>query len=358
MASFFKKKEAVEKPTSYSLPWVEKYRPKKLDDICYQTDITNLFRSWLNKDELPHLLFYGPPGSGKSSTILSVCKQLYAPSIYNRRVLELNASDERGINTVREKIKHFAQFSAQTMSKQNENVTGETISYKNPPYKIIILDEADNMTADAQTALRRIIEDFSKVTRFCLVCNHASKIIEPLVSRCALFRFKPIAPSVMKQSLMRVGKLENLKLHTSVYDHITTISNGDLRKGITYLQSIASYFKGDEISNEKSFAVSAQKINELSGDIPIHVVLNILDCNDFDTLRNTLTDTFVCEGYDAFKILQKTTQLIVHEKCYNEKKKCLFLFKIGEAESQLKDSSDEFLVLLNVFSFILKKNKL
>merc|ERR1719184_169645 len=159
----------------------------------------------LESANLPHLLFYGPPGTGKTSTILAVSRELYGPALMKSRVLELNASDERGINVIRHKVKNFARVSV-GITKDHDP------KYPCPPYKIIILDEADSMTRDAQSALRRTMEKEGKSTKFCLICNYVSRIIEPLTSRCAKFRFKPLSNDILVKRLNHISEQESVKV--------------------------------------------------------------------------------------------------------------------------------------------------
>jgi len=174
---------------------VEKYRPEKVEDVAHQEEVVKTLKTSILQGNLPHLLFHGPPGTGKTTTILAVARELFGPELYKQRILELNASDERGISVIREKVKNFAQGA----------VGGQkTPGYPCPRFKIIVLDEADTMTPDAQSALRRVIELHSKVTRFCLICNYVTRVIEPLASRCAKFRFKNLPVDSM------IARLEHI----------------------------------------------------------------------------------------------------------------------------------------------------
>ena len=202
------------------------------------------------------MLFYGPPGTGKTSTILALAKELYGPEMFRTRVLELNASDERGISIVREKVKDFARM----------QLSNPPLHYKDrypcPPYKIIILDEADSMTQDAQSALRRTMETYSKITRFCLICNYVTRIIDPLASRCSKFRFKMLDQGNAKKRLEDIAEKENVKLENGAVDKLIKCSEGDLRKAITFLQSAARLMGAVKTSRSRSNGNSKKTILE------------------------------------------------------------------------------------------------
>ena len=217
-------------------PWVEKYRPERVDDVSHQEEVVKTLKTSIEQGSLPHLLFHGPPGTGKTTTILAVGRELFGPDLYKQRILELNASDERGISVIREKVKIFAQGA----------VGGQkTSGYPCPRFKIIILDEADTMTPDAQSALRRIMETYSKVTRFCLVCNYVTRIIEPLASRCAKFRFKSLPMDSMLERMRFIAQSENVVLADGALDFKLGIwncwtCNADANEYTMSLSSIVS----------------------------------------------------------------------------------------------------------------------
>ena len=208
-----------------SLPWVEKYRPNRLSKIVHHPNIIFALRKLVKKGQLPHMLFYGASGTGKTSTILAVARKLYNDDI-NFMVLELNASDDRGINIVREEIKEFA----------------ESINNFENGIKLIILDEADSMTFDAQFALRRVIEKYSYNTRFCLICNYMNKIIPAIRSRCMQFRFSPIDSISVKRYINYICDCENINITKEGEDSIVILAKGDLRKAINLLQSVTMAF--------------------------------------------------------------------------------------------------------------------
>ncbi|CAL1528761.1 unnamed protein product [Lymnaea stagnalis] len=220
---------------SPNLPWVEKYRPKNLDDLISHKDIINTISKFVSEERLPHLLFYGPPGTGKTSTILAVAKKIYANKEFNSMVLELNASDDRGIGIVRGQILSFA--STRTIFKKG--------------FKLVILDEADAMTKDAQNALRRVIEKFTENTRFCIICNYLSKIIPALQSRCTRFRFGPLKQEQMVPRLEYVIAQESVKVTESGMKALVTLANGDMRKALNILQSTSMAF--DEVTEDNVY---------------------------------------------------------------------------------------------------------
>ena len=195
--------------------------------------------------QLPHMLFYGPPGTGKTSTVLALAKELYGPELIKTRVLELNASDERGISIVREKVKDFARMQLSNPSPSYR------AQYPCPPYKIIILDEADSMTQDAQSALRRTMETYSKITRFCLICNYVTRIIDPLASRCSKFRFKSLDQGHAKRRVEEIAEWEGVKLEDGAADTLIKCSEGDLRKAITFLQSAARLVGAVQVKDDR-----------------------------------------------------------------------------------------------------------
>jgi len=210
---------SVSEAQAENLPWVEKYRPATLEDVISHKEIVTTIDKLINANKLPHLLFYGPPGTGKTSTILACARKMYGKN-FRSMVLELNASDDRGIDVVRQQIKDFA-------STRKIFSTG---------VKLVILDEADAMTNPAQAALRRVIEKYTTNTRFCLICNYINKIIPALQSRCTRFRFGPLKNDMVMPRLEHVIKQEGIEVTQDGIKALLAISNGDMRKILNILQ--------------------------------------------------------------------------------------------------------------------------
>ena len=212
-----------------NLMWVEKYRPEKLDEVIDQKEIIRGLKNLIkNPEEIPHLLFAGPAGVGKTTTALCVAKGLLGEE-WQRDTLELNASDERGIKMVRERVKEFAAVMKLTTNNKEDN----------RPFRIIILDEADEMTQEAQTALRRIIEDSSRTTRFIFICNYLTQIIEPIQSRCVVFRFTRLTNEDIVGHLKFICQKEGVKYDDKALTQIYVATSGDLRHSINILQAAA-----------------------------------------------------------------------------------------------------------------------
>lgn len=283
-------------------PWIEKYRPKALKEIASQDSTTKILEKSLESANLPHMLFYGPAGTGKTSTILALAQQLYGPRLIRSRVLELNASDERGISIVREKIKNFAKVSVSNPSAEDLK------EYPCPPFKLIILDEADSMTTDAQSALRRIMENYSSITRFCLICNYVTKIIDPLTSRCSKFRFKNLNVEFGLSRLQYIADCEKLVVQEGVLNKILEISNGDLRKAVNLLQSISTI----------DSKVSGSSIAQMFGYLPDEILKELVGLvskgmNNVNELIRFVEVNVLRMGYSTSNVLLMLNDFLISD---------------------------------------------
>ncbi|KAL2261494.1 hypothetical protein VTK26DRAFT_908 [Humicola hyalothermophila] len=214
-----------------SLPWVEKYRPVSLADVSGHQDILATIEKFVDSNRLPHLLLYGPPGTGKTSTILALARRIYGADNMRQMVLELNASDDRGIDVVREQIKTFASTKQIFTMASSASRTGIAA------FKLIILDEADAMTNTAQMALRRIMEKYTANTRFCIIANYSHKLSPALLSRCTRFRFSPLKEQDIRSLVDKVIEEENVKIMPDAVDSLVRLSKGDMRRALNVLQA-------------------------------------------------------------------------------------------------------------------------
>lgn len=334
-----RRKVNVDGESDQSKPWVEKYRPKKLDDVAAQDHAVTVLKRTLGSANLPHMLFYGPPGTGKTSTILALTKELFGPTLVKSRVLELNASDERGISIVREKVKNFARLTVSKPSKEDLE------KYPCPPYKIIILDEADSMTADAQSALRRTMETYSSVTRFCLICNYVTRIIDPLASRCSKFRFKSLDSSNALNRLKYVAEQESVKCEEGVLEKIMNISAGDLRRAITLLQSAA---KSTHFT--KNGDITPSQIEELASVVPITILEDIVKTvasKNVDEITQ-FVDTFIKSGWSGASVVDQLHDYYISCDDYDTSFKNKISWILFLAESKLVNGTNEHIQLLNL----------
>jgi replication factor C subunit 3/5 len=298
---------------SENLPWIEKYRPTTLSSIKSNNQNLIILQNMLNDGSLPHLLFHGTSGTGKTSTIIALAKQLYKNNI-NLMVMKLDASDDRGINSVREEIKGFAE-------KKNMFHKG---------IKLIILDEADSMTFDAQFALRRIIEKYSETTRFCLICNYENKIIPAIRSRCANFKFNPISIDDIDSILHNISNNEKLCICDDAIKIIAQLSNGDLRKAINLLQSIS--MKTKDIQIKDCYETAGIPCKEDINNIFNNLMNDNLSFNDISAnLNNIIKDN----GYLLNSILKELTIKIIN---INVKNKEQIISDIADLENKIAKS--------------------
>ena len=329
--------------------WVERYRPLGISNII-QSDIKQLISHKNNLSNLPHLLFYGHSGTGKTTTALAICKHIFTSNplnthiykqIIKERILELNASDERGIKVVRDKIKTFA---AQALNTYIDI----------PFFKIIILDEADVMTNDSQFALRRIIEQYSHITRFILICNYVTKIIPPLASRCSRYKFDTIQLSKMKTIIENIFINEKVNYNQSILDqvnqHIFNISKGDLRKTITMLQR-AVY-----IANLNKVDLNIDIINEISGVIPNIYIDNLYTIlySKIDTYKEITKNltSILNNGYSASIIINELSLRILNDPNITDNNKSLIFIKMSNISNLLSNGSGDYIQLLVLCSYI------
>jgi DNA polymerase III delta prime subunit len=305
------------------LPLIEKYRPSKLEDIKNQDDIKNIFIDMVKNRNIPHMIFYGSAGTGKTSTAIAICKQLFKDT-YSDNVLELNASDERGIRVVREKIKTFSQKAT------------------DDDFKIIILDEADAMTTDSQFALRRIIEKYSINTRFMLICNYINKIIPPLLSRCAVFRFKTMNYTDIKDILTTIMSKENITIEDK---NLNKIVKDDLRKSINNLQKLIFLNRRNK-SEENGI-----ELKYFDDDVNINIH-DIIYKENLNTIE--YTNYIINEGYsfeEIYYLLKK--ELLSNNDITNEDKARIFM-EICRSYDKIINGSSELININHVLNIINK----
>ncbi len=309
--------------------WTEKYRPSIFADLVGQEEIIKRVEALTNSLNIPHLLFAGPAGTGKSTLALIIVKELFQEN-WKENYLELNASDERGINVVREKVKNFAR----------------TKSIGNVPFKIIFLDEADALTPEAQQALRRTMENYSATCRFILSCNYSSKVIDPIQSRCALFRFKLLEKKDIEKVIQKIVLRENLTITPEATEMIYEGSEGDCRRCINLLQSTSAV----------SPSITSELVSTILSDAKprdIKIVLDYAVSGDFQKAREKLFDIMLREsisGQDVVKAIQKEIWNLPVEPEIKVK----LTEKTGEAEFRIVEGSDPFIQLQALLaSFVL-----
>ncbi len=305
--------------------WIEKYRPKTFEDIIGQEAIVRKVKAFVETKKLPHMIFSGFPGTGKSSLALVTARILYGEN-WRDNFLELNTSDERGIDTVRGEVKNFAR----------------TKSVGNFPYRIIFLDESDALTKEAQHALRRTMENFSSSTRFIFSCNFSSKLIEPIQSRCVVFRFKPLSNDAIVKVIKKICEKEDLRINEKVLEIIIKVSDGDVRTATNILQSAAVL--GKNITEESIFEATSY-----ANPKEIMEILHSSVGGNFLKARELLLNLMMKQGIDGLEIVKQLQKEIMGLEL-KENKKLEMIEKCGEVEFRLVEGSDAFIQLQSLIA--------
>jgi replication factor C subunit 3/5 len=320
--------------TMYNLPWIEKYRPNNLGEMIDHSEKIETLRSLISKREMPHLLFYGPPGCGKTSMILACAQEMYGQQ-YKKYILELNASDDRGIETVRTKIPNFIKTASNKI-------------------KLVILDEADAMTIDAQSALRRVIEKHSKTSRFCLICNNINKIIPGLHSRCTKMRFGYLSPIEIRDKITDIVAKENIKIGNPAINRLISL-NRDFRQILNTLQCVHSVHQGKEIFSDDINAYLCIPTNKHVSEL-----INIMMNTPLFEACNKVFDLFKTHQWNGSDIINRIIKMVLEDENdtllkLNTAQKCAVIKHLSETESKMFQSHDFEVQIYSMVSGIVEQ---
>lgn len=307
--------------------WTEKYRPKNLDEVIGQRHITERLKAYVETKNMPHLLMTGPAGTGKTTCSLAMAREMFGDE-WKGNFIELNASDERGIDVVRGKIKEFAR----------------TAPLGNAEFKIIFMDEADALTSDAQAALRRTMEKYSKICRFILSCNYSSKIIDPIQSRCAVFRFKPLSKDDVKGFLMRIVTNENVKIDDEALDALVHVARGDMRRAVNSLQVAASMDKTIDVD-------TIYQTTGLANPEEVKKMIETALKGNFIAARDKLDEIMIEFGLSGQDIIRQIHSSFF-ELSIDDREKVMLMDKTGEIEFRIIEGSNERIQLEALLAYL------
>jgi len=311
------------------LPWTEKYRSHDLDKgIIGHKEIVKRLKVYADKKNMPNLMFAGAPGIGKTLSALALAHELFGENI-RENFLELNASDERGINIIRGKIKDFAA----------------TLAFGDSKFKIIFLDESDALTQDAQNALRRTMENYARTCRFILSCNYSSKIIEPIQSRCAIFRFRPLTGEEITERLKFISEKEELKVSDDAYKAFVYASEGDMRKAINFLQTASTLSK--KVDEDAVYKVAAR-----ARPVEIKELIEAALRGDFAGARKKLTLLLNEYGMSGEDVIIQIYKEVMQMEDIDDRKKVQLVDKIGEYNFRLTEGANEKIQLEALLAYL------
>ena len=322
------------------LPWVEKYRPNNLNDIISHTEIINTLTNLITNNKLPHMIFYGPPGTGKTTTILACAKKIYGSS-FNSMILELNGSDDRGINVVRDQIKNFSSTDSMINSLLVSDFNIDT------NVKLVILDEVDAMTYDAQFALRRVVEQYTNSTRFCLICNYLTKIIPALQSRCQMFRFAPIKYDEHLKKINNIILIEKINIEIKAIEKIIELSEGDMRKSLNLLQSLYMINNSNLITLESVYRSIGYPTETEREDIILSLNNQKLN-NIYKILRRLQLDN----NFSNQDIIREISTYYSRKKIKNKLKLLNLFDELAKIEVNIANNANNNIQLLAISSII------
>lgn len=334
MTPYPRRVDALSLEAIATLPWVEKYRPKSLNEIINQEEVVNSLKNILKTKAVPHMLFAGPPGVGKTATAHAFARDLFGPNyIEDGHFMEINASDERGIQTIREKVKMFAR----------------QIPMGGLSFKILLLDESDQLTDDAQHAFRRVMEQYSSTCRFILAANYSNRIIEPIQSRCAVFRFKPLSKSHVIQHLKKIAEKEGLSISDEAVEVIYEFSEGDMRRAINTLQASAAMSK----------KIDEKVVYQVLGYVSRGEIRRILELalkGDFAGARDEVRKLLYVQGLMGRDIISAIYREIFYLDL-SEEDKLELLDLLGEVDYRISEGATEEVQIMAFLARLAAKAK-